>query len=359
MRWTGWWRWWGEARPDALIVAGDVYDRAVPPADAVALLDETLSRIVRGAGVPVVMIAGNHDSAERLDFARRLTGDAGLHLRGRIADPPEPVVLEDAHGPVRVYPIPYAEPAAVRQALDEPAAAGHDAAMAALTDRARADLPAGTRGIVVAHAFVAGGAESESERPLVVGGSAAVDVRRFEGFCYTALGHLHRPQSMAGDRVRYSGSLLKYSFDEADHRKTVSLVEIGADGAVAVEEVALPVRRDVRIVEGPIDRLLADPPLLGRDDWLLARLTDTGVVLDAMAKLRQVYPNVLAVERPSQALGPGGAAAARDHRRIEPDDLFAAFWQEVTGDALTDAARPAVAEAVAAARTGDTGEPEP
>jgi exonuclease SbcD len=139
----------------------------------------------------------------------------------------------------------------------------------------------------------------------------------------------------------------------------VSLVEIGADGAVAVEEVALPVRRDVRIVEGPIDRLLADPPLLGRDDWLLARLTDTGVVLDAMAKLRQVYPNVLAVERPSQALGSGGAAAARDHRRIEPDDLFAAFWQEVTGDALTDAARPALAEAVAAARTGDTGEPEP
>lgn len=345
-----------DARPDAVIVAGDVYDRAVPPGEAVSLLDETLNRICRGEGVPVLMIAGNHDSPERLDFASRLTGDAGLHLRGRVCDPPVPVVLEDAHGPVHVHLLPYAEPAAVRQALGDEAATGHDAAMAALTDRVRDTLPAGVRGVAVAHAFVAGGAESESERPLVIGGSGSVAAKRFDGFCYAALGHLHRPQAMAGGRVRYSGSLLKYSFDEAAHRKSVSLVEIAADGEVAVEEIALPLRRDVRIVEGTLEQLTRDPPLLGRDDWLLARLHDSGVVLDAMAKLRAVYPNVLAIERPSRTLGPEGAAAARDHRRIGPDDLFDAFWVEVTGASLSEEERPVVHDAVARARAAESEE---
>ncbi|ENO86360.1 exonuclease SbcCD subunit D [Thauera linaloolentis] len=327
-----------DARPDAILLAGDIHDRSVPPAEAVRLLDLVLTELVRGLRIPVVMIAGNHDGPDRLAFGASLLDGAGLTVRGLAEAHPQPLVLHDAHGAVAIHALPYAEPAVVRAVMrgaDETAGVSaidsHHAALGAQLHAARAMQPAGARSVVVAHAFVLGGSESESERPLSVGASGAVGAALFDGFDYVALGHLHRPQQVGEARIQYSGSLLKYSFSEADHVKSVNLVELDAAGACSVERIALSPRRDLRIVEGPLDAILAaaaaDP---GRDDYILARLTDTGALLDAMGKLRGAYPNALAIERPEMAGGGAGRAAA-DHRRIRVQDLFASFHQEATG----------------------------
>ena len=324
-----------ERRPDAVLLAGDIYDRAVPPAEAVTLLDDVLFRIVVGEGVPVVMIAGNHDSPDRLGFGARLLATGGLTVVGRYQGKVPALELSDTHGPLRIYPLPYCEPAVVRDALGIEVA-DHDAAMAVVLERVHAAHPPGVRAVLVAHAFVAGGAESESERPLSVGGSGAVDARRFEGFDFIALGHLHRPQTLAG-RLHYAGSLMKYSLSEADHDKSVSVVEIGADGAASVERVQLAPRRDLRRIRGELAALIE----AGRDDpenedYVFATLTDSGALLDPMARLREAYPNALGCEREVlQRAGEGGAVSR--HRELDVRHLFADFFREVTGEALSEA----------------------
>ncbi len=355
-----------EARVDAILLAGDLYDRAVPPPDAVTLFDDFLARVAGELGLPTIVIAGNHDSADRLAFGSRLMSRGGLHVRGRLEANPAPIVLEDAHGPVEIHALPFVDPPHARAVLagkhaegdaegtaerseasagQEGALRDHDACNAAFLDRMRAQAAPGRRRVCVAHAFVTGGRvdvggtvgsdveESESERPLVVGGGGRVDAGRFEGFDYVALGHLHRPQAMSGGRVRYSGSLMPYSFGESRHEKSVSLVEIDAEGAVSVEAVPLSPRRSVRIVEGTLDALLeATPEGVGGDDYLLARLTDEGALFHPMARLRERYPNVLQIERPALALasGPGAAAASTKTKRA-PEQLFADFFEAVEG----------------------------
>jgi DNA repair protein SbcD/Mre11 len=343
-----------DTRPDAVLIAGDIYDRSVPPADAVRLLDLVLTEVVLGQKVPVVVIAGNHDGPDRLGFGAGLLTRAGLTVRGPVDADVTPLMLNDAHGAVAVYALPYGEPAVVRNALEDEAIADHHAALAAQTARVRAVHPAGVRSVVVAHAFVQGGSTSESERPLSVGGTGAVGADVFAGFDYVALGHLHRPQAVgsAGASasestrspgcIQYSGSLLKYSFAEAGHDKSVTLVDMDAHGHCTVERLPLPPRRDLRILTGELDTLLAaaatDP---ARDDYILARLTDTGALLDAMGKLRMAYPNALAIERPV-LLGEGSGRAAGDHRRIRMQDLFASFHEETTGLKLDAAASAAL-----------------
>lgn len=331
-----------DTRPDAILLAGDIYDRSVPPAEAVRLLDLVLSELILELKIPVVMIAGNHDGPDRLAFGAGLLQRAGLTVRGPVEMNAAPVVLRDAHGEVAIYVLPYAEPALVRSASGDDSIADHHAALAAQTAAVRAAHVPGRRAVVVAHAFVQGGAESESERPLSVGGTGAVGAGVFDGFNYVALGHLHRPQAMAGGRIQYSGSLLKYSFAEADHAKSVNLVELDAEGNCAVERIALVPRRDLRILEGELAALVAaaaiDP---ARDDYVLARLTDRGALLDAMGKLRSAYPNALAIERPT-LIGDGPGRATADHRRTRIQDLFASFHLETTGVALEPAAQAAL-----------------
>lgn len=352
-----------ESSVDAVLLAGDVYDRSTPPSDAVSLLDETLTRLVVGAGIPVVMIAGNHDSGERLGFGSRLLEARGLHLAGI-----RPLVasFEDAHGRLDVVAVPFCEPAAVAARLGDIEVADHDSALraefAALASPAPVVDPrpgkaaaSPRRRVAVAHAFVSGGSTSESERPLVMGNAALVSADCFEGFCYAALGHLHRPQQVGRAEVRYSGSLLKYSFDEASHRKSVSIVEIDGAGACTLEEVSLSPRRDVRIVEGSLEELrtlaAGDP---GRDDYVLARLTGRGAVLDAMGKMRALYPNCLHIKRDEAlaALAEDGARRA-DLRSHGEAELFDAFFREVTGEAADEAETRAFAEALAAVRGRD------
>ena len=331
-----------ETRPDAILIAGDVYDRSVPPAEAVRLLDLVLSELILGLKIPVVMIAGNHDGPDRLGFGAGLLTRAGLTVRGPVEAESVPLLLRDAHGELAVHALPYGEPALVRSALGDEGVVDHHSALAAQTRAILRARPEGQRVVLVAHAFVLGGAESESERPLSVGGSGAVGVGLFEGFDYVALGHLHRPQQVGAPCIQYSGSLLKYSFSEAGHTKSVNLVELGAEGRCTVERIPLVPRRDLRIVEGELDTLIAaaaaDP---GRDDYLLARLTDRGALLDAMGRLRAAYPNALAIERPALS-GDGPGRAAADHRQLRVQDLFAGFHRDVTGLALDTAEHAAL-----------------
>lgn len=325
---------------DAVLIAGDIYDRAVPPADAVSLLDDVLSRLVVGAGIPTVVIAGNHDSAERIGFGGRIFQKQGLTLRGPLGGF-SPVVMQDGQGTtVAIHPLPYVEPAFARDLPGAEAATDHQSAMTHVVGMLRAQFVPGQRNVLLGHAFVAGGTESESERPLSVGGSGQVVTATFDGFDFVALGHLHRPQSVGADHIQYSGSLLKYSFNEVSHVKSVSLVEVGVDGPPVVRRVALSPRRDVRIIAGTLAELITRPNTQGpRDDYLCALLTDADPVLDPMSRLREVYPNMLELQfAAAKVVVDATARAAGDHRRREPADLFRAFYRDVSGHDIEDPA---------------------
>ncbi|MFJ8931228.1 exonuclease SbcCD subunit D [Streptomyces sp. NPDC102364] len=281
---------------DAVVVSGDVYDRAVPPLAAVELYDDALHRLAE-LGVPTVMISGNHDSARRLGVGAGLIGRAGIHLRTAPARCGEPIVLPDAHGDVAFYGLPYLEPALVKDEFGV-AKAGHEQVLAAAMERVRADLaarPAGTRSVVLAHVFVTGGAPSDSERDITVGGVSAVPSGVFDGADYVALGHLHGSQVIS-DRVRYSGSPLPYSFSEADHRKSMWLIDLDAEGAVTAERLDCPVPRPLVRLRGDLEDLLADPDLDRHEEsWVEATLTDAIRPDDPMARLADRFPHTLSL----------------------------------------------------------------
>ncbi|MFI1966286.1 exonuclease SbcCD subunit D [Streptomyces pathocidini] len=285
-----------EQRVDAVLVAGDVYDRAVPPLAAVELYDTALHRLAE-LGVPTVMISGNHDSARRLGVGAGLMERAGIHLRTDPGGCADPVLLADEHGKVALYGLPYLEPALVREELGAERA-GHESVLRTAMDRVRADLagrPDGTRSVVLAHAFVTGGAASDSERDITVGGVAAVPADVFDGVDYAALGHLHGCQTI-GERVRYSGSPLAYSFSEADQRKSMWLIDLGERGAVTAERIDCPVPRPIARVRGRLDTLLEDPELaVHEQSWVEATLTDPARPREPMARLAERFPHVLSL----------------------------------------------------------------
>ena len=320
-----------ETRAEALVIAGDIYDRAVPPKEAVGLLDLALERIVRGLGVPVLLIAGNHDSPERLGFASGFLGTQGLHVAGP---------LDAEAGPVRVgnaafHLLPYADPASARHALGREDLRTHQEALAAQLALAQARHPQGHRFVAVAHAFVAGGQASDSELGLAVGGAGEVDPALFSACDYAALGHLHRPQEAGRPQVRYAGSLLKYSASEAGHVKALTLVELPDQGPARTEPLPLTPRRDLRRLRGRFEDLLATPhgPV---DDYLFLELLDEGPVLDAMARLRQVYPNLLGVQPAAQGHPTSPDVVDVSRPDLDPEALFRAFFQETQGRAMTD-----------------------
>ncbi len=283
-------------RVDLVVVSGDVYDRALPSVDAVELADEALHRLGTSRA-RVVITSGNHDSQRRLGFNARLVDLAGVHLRtdaGRVA---EPVLVDDEHGPVAVYGIPYLEPDVLTRAWELPTRS-HRAVMSEAMDRVRADLatrPKDTRSVVLAHAFVAGGLPSESERDISVGGVSVVPLELFDDVDYTALGHLHGRATLS-DTVRYSGSPIAYSFSEADHVKGSWLVDLGADGFDDATFVAAPVHRPLARLEGTIDELLTQERFAPHEQsWVQATLTDDTRPLQAMERLRARFPHALAL----------------------------------------------------------------
>ena len=335
-----------EARPDVIVVAGDIYDRAVPPPEAVELLDDVLSRLVLDLRIPVILIAGNHDSPNRLNFGARLLAGRRLYVCGNLPRQPALATFHDTTGPVHFLSVPYAEPATVRQCLECPAVTDHNSAMAHYLDYARTNaITPNTRTILIAHAFVAGGSECESERPLSVGGAGTVDPACFAGFHYVALGHLHCRQPIPSTPGGYCGSLMKYSFDEADQPKGAFVVDMDAAGNCTQEFIPLKPRRDVRRITGRLADLLNGPTNASenRDDYLEVTLLDEGVVLDAIGRLREVYPNVLSLARAASSEGPDDPHARPDVRRMDDAQLFAAFYRHVRGADLTETQRQAFA----------------
>lgn len=332
---------------DLVVVAGDLYDRALPPAEAVGLLDDVLTRLVLDARTQVLLIPGNHDSAQRLLFGSRLLRSQGVTVVGRLAEVTEPLRFRDAHGDVEVFAAPYVEPAEVRAWLGDESLRGHDEAWRAVLARIPAARP-GLRRILAAHAFVAGGVDGESERPLTVGGSGLVGAEAFAGWDYVALGHLHRPQQVGEGPLWYSGSLYKYAFSESAQRKGAWLVDLDAQGKAHVEARPFSVRREVRRVEGHLEALLQAPEDAGREDYLEAVLLDDTPQLHAMERLRARYPNVLHVQRPNLLRSVEGRVGLRgDHRRFGDLDLFREFLRQVHQRELTPEEEAGFAHAVA------------
>lgn len=276
---------------DVVVVAGDIYDRAVPSAEAVRVATRAMSRI-RQAGAQLVITPGNHDSAARLGAFADFAAAGGLHLRATVAGLAEPVLLPDEHGEVAIYGIPYLEPEPSRHALGVPEARGHTGVLTEAMRRVREDLATRgkTRSVVLAHAFVTGAAASDSERTIAVGGVEQVPGDVFDGVDYVALGHLHGPQTLA-EHLRYSGSPLAYSFSEARQRKSVWIVDLDATGLAEVRRHELPVPRSLATLRGELAELLAAPE---HEEWreffLSVTVTDRVRPVDAMRRLRERFP---------------------------------------------------------------------
>ncbi|WP_130494391.1 exonuclease SbcCD subunit D [Motilibacter rhizosphaerae] len=338
-------------RVDVVLVAGDVYDRALPPVDAVRLFDEALARLT-AAGAEVVLLSGNHDSASRLGFGSRLLERAGAHLRTDPAAAGRPVLLHDEHGDVAVYPLPYLEPDAVAGVLGCDGR-GHEAVLTTALGLVRADLATrpGTRSVVAAHAFVTGGATSESERDISVGGVGSVPVGLFAGVDYAALGHLHGPQQLA-PHVRYSGSPLAYSFSEATHAKSVTLVELDAGGLAGTTVLPCPVPRPLARLRGRLADLLADPSLERHESsWLQVVLTDPVRPREPMEALRARFPHVLVLGlEPEGDRSAAGASYAERVRGRSDLELATGFVEHVRGSAPDAAETGLLRDALEAAR---------
>ena len=319
---------------DAVIIAGDIYDRSVPPAAAVSLLDEVLNTICSDLGIPVILIPGNHDGAERLRFGSNQLSQAGLHIIGDLNQITQPVVLNKNGFDVSFYGIPYNDPESVRNhfSID---VSSHDEAHQFLVEQINAVKTDSTLNVLISHCFLDGAEESESERPLSIGGADRVSVDPFKAFNYVALGHLHNPQHKGAEHIRYSGSILKYSFSEQRQQKGVTLVEMNEDGVKSTTHLPLTPLRDMRILEGDLETLLkqgsTDP---NNQDYLLIRLTDQSAILDPMSKLRQVYENVLHIEK-TWLQDSGSLQVNREKLKRGELEMFQDFFKQISGNDLT------------------------
>lgn len=322
-----------EEQPDVVIIAGDLYDRAIPPVEAVDLLDDILNKITLQRKIPVLAIAGNHDSPTRLRFGQQLMEQAGLHIAGDFSEHRRPVVLNDEHGEVHFHLIPFAEPATVKAVLQESTILTYDDAMKKTIEQITPTLDANARHVAIAHAFVTPNGEkqentSDSERPLAIGGSECVDAHYFAPFHYTALGHLHQAHYVLNETIRYAGSPLKYSISEAAHEKGFLIIDLAADGIVTVTKQPLIPRRNLRIVEGTLQEILQHKK---SEDYVFIRLTDITPVIGAMEQIRTVYKNALHVERKAIVVErEKEQVIMRD--QLDERTLFQGFMKEMTGD---------------------------
>jgi exonuclease SbcD len=336
---------------DVVLVAGDVYDRAVPSAEAVRVATAALARI-RAAGARIVVTPGNHDSAPRLGAFAEFAAAGGLYLRATVAGLAEPVLLEDAYGPVACYGIPYLEPEPSRHALGVPEARGHTGVLTEAMRRIRADLATrpGTRSLVLAHAFVTGGEASESERTIAVGGVEQVPGSVFDGVDYVALGHLHGPQTLA-EHLRYSGSPLAYSFAEARQRKSVWLVDLDEKGLGEVRRHELPVPRRLDTLRGELADLLENPDYDDRTEYFLSfTVTDQVRPVDAMRKLRERFPYAVHMDWLPEGGNFGAPLRYAEAVRGRSDvDITRSFLADCRGAAPTEREEQLVFAAIEAA----------
>ncbi len=330
--------------PDAVVIAGDLYDKSVPSPDAVLLADDFLTALTDIAA-QVIAVAGNHDSPERLAFGRRLMGKLSIApvYNGHV----EPVLLCDAYGETAFYPLPFIKPAHVRAAFpDEPVETYTDAVRTALS---HIPLNRARRNVLITHQFVAGASRCDSE---TVGGGDGVDSALFDPFDYVALGHLHSPQHVARETVRYCGSPLKYSFSEAEQQKSVTLVELSEPGAVEIHTLPLTPLHELRRLRGSYDELTLKANYQGTrtEDYLTITLTDEEEIPEAVGKLSAVYPNLIRLDYDNRR-----TRASHDIDRIAPDlkardplSLFAELYEKQNDAPMTDAQRAYLRDRIAA-----------
>ncbi len=339
-----------DERVDVVVVSGDLYDRAVPSGEAVSACTRVLDRI-RAAGARLVITPGNHDSAPRLGAFAPFAAAGGLHLRTAVAELDRPVLIEDTHGPVALYGIPYLEPEPARHSLGIDAA-GHAGVLTEAMRRIRTDLAGRderTRSVVLAHAFVTGGSPSASERTISVGGIEQVPGTVFDGVDYVALGHLHGPQRLA-EHLRYAGSPLAYSFSEARHHKSVWLVELDAHGLAGVERRELPVPRPLATVSGTLSGLLGDPAhdeLVDR--YLSVELTDRVRPTDALRRLQERFPHAVHLDwRPASGAVAASMRYTTSARGRTDHEVACDFVEDCRGSSPSEGERALLREALAA-----------
>ena len=326
-----------EERPDAALIAGDVYDKNVPSAEAVALLDDFLVKLA-DRSLPVLLISGNHDSPERLAFANRLMEGRGVYIAPVYHGEVSPVTLEDDCGPVDFWLLPFLKPAHIRRFFPEEGVESFTDAMACAIRHMPLD-PA-RRNVLVTHQFVTGAARCESEE-VSVGGADNVDASVFAPFDYVALGHLHGPQNVGGERIRYCGTPLKYSFSEAGHQKSVTIVELGEKGSLEVRAVPLLPKRDMVELRGSFAQLKS-PEFYGqvdRDAYVRVILTDENDIYDAMGQLRPVYPNLMALDYDNLRTRSGAVVLEEADVKRDPLELFADFYQQQNHQPMSEEQR--------------------
>ena len=321
---------------DALLVAGDVYDKSQPSSEAVALVDWFLQGVA-DTGVPAIVIPGNHDSAERVAYAGGLLSRQGIHMAPAFDGRIEPVMLADEHGPVAVWPIPFLHPAQIRHFLPDAKADTYTDAFRALV--ASLPLDASVRNVAVVHQFVtaAGVTVERSDSEVSVGGLDNVDASVFDPFDYVALGHIHRAQRVGRDCVRYAGSLLKYSLSEAMNTKSVPVISLGAKGNVTVETIPLHPMRDLRHIRGPMKKLLSPENVESPGDFIYVTLTDEDIINDAMQIFQQVYPNTVKIEfdnSHTRQIEHVDLSEIGNHRSFS--ELISDFYMQMYGSAISD-----------------------
>ncbi|MGN0708050.1 MAG: exonuclease SbcCD subunit D [Faecalibacterium sp.] len=321
---------------DAVLLAGDLYDKPVPPAEAVRMLDWFLTELA-GRGLSVFAVSGNHDSADRVAFGAQLLAGSRVYVSPVFSGAPTPITLKDPFGPLDVYLLPFLKPAAVRHIWPEESIESYNDALAAVLRRCAPD-PA-RRSVMVAHQFVAGASACESEEPSV-GGIDCVDASLFDAFDYVALGHLHSPQKVGRDTLRYCGTPLKYSFSEAGQQKSITLVDFGPKGQVELSTVPLTPRRELRQLRGTYmeltdRRFYADT---ATDDYLHITLTDEQDVPEALARLRVIYPNLMRLDydnRRTREQHSVEAPTLAAQFSMTPLEHFSAFYQLQNNQSLT------------------------
>ena len=358
-----------EEKIDGILLAGDVFDRAVPPIEAIELWDSIITRLAMDYKVPLFVVSGNHDGAERLEVGRSMLGQSGIHIWGSPHHALQPFEFEGFDGRVAICPMPFSEPRRIGDALglnsseskpvdtdttddtlfsyvDDKAQEAvalnlhnYDQMYQAWSDYLYKQVPKQMRSIAISHAFVMGGEVGGSERTLSVGGSEQVSPHVFKNFHYTALGHLHGPQRMGADHIRYSGSPLKYSFDEHEQKKSFTIIDMDTNGKVDISTIPVEAKRDVVILEGYFEDLLNNTALQTKhkDDYVQARLLDTMPIMDGMAKLRQVYHRCMTIELAGRIATPVVDMGDAVFKELDERQLFNQFAETVWKEPLTEA----------------------
>ena len=358
-----------EEKIDGILLAGDVFDRAVPPIEAIELWDSIITRLAMDYKVPLFVVSGNHDGAERLEVGRSMLSRSGIHIWGSPHHALQPFEFESSDGKVAICPMPFSEPRRIGDALGLSASESktvdtdiaddtlfsyvddkeqetselnlhnYDQMYQAWSDYLYKQLPKRMRSIAISHAFVMGGEVGGSERTLSVGGSEQVSPHVFKNFHYTALGHLHGPQRMGADHIRYSGSPLKYSFDEHGQKKSFTIIDLDTKGKVDISTIPVEAKRDVVILEGYFEDLLNNKALQTKhkDDYVQARLLDTMPIMDGMAKLRQVYHRCMTIELAGRIVTPVADMGDAVFKELDERQLFNQFAETVWKEPLTEA----------------------